>query len=402
MDPQTLIDPATPGLPAPVWFIELFKVLGFSMHMAPMNLWYAGTILAVLLHALPSEHGRRFSARLMAQMPVIVAMGVNLGIVPLLFVQLGYAKIFYPATVLMAWFWLAIIGVLIPAYYGVYVYAFGLRDDGPKTGTVPIFASAKMGPSHLTHKMPLWKRLAGWAAAAGFLWIGFTFANAMSLMENVRAWPEAWERHSFNGATLGTALNLADPRLLPRWLLMFGLALCTTAAWAMFDAGWFARRESPQYRVWAKRFSLKLYTAGILWFAAAGSWYVFATWSPELRTAMFRWPWCVLTIVTALSPGLPWLVIWRSQGTVPFTGRGFASLVALAQFGVLGLNAVSRQVVQNLELSRYYNIFNPRQAPEQVQWSPLIVFLAAFVLGLALVAWMIAQVAKLPPEGAAG
>ena len=28
----------------------------------------------------------------MAQMPVIVAMGVNLGIVPLLFVQVGYAK----------------------------------------------------------------------------------------------------------------------------------------------------------------------------------------------------------------------------------------------------------------------------------------------------------------------
>ena len=110
MDPKMLIDTATPGLPAPVWFIELFKMLGFTLHMAPMNLWYAGMILAVLLHALGSEHGRRFSARLMTQMPVIVAMGVNLGIVPLLFVQLGYAKIFYPATVLMAWFWLAIIG----------------------------------------------------------------------------------------------------------------------------------------------------------------------------------------------------------------------------------------------------------------------------------------------------
>ena len=52
-------------------------------------------------------------------------------------------------------------------------------------------------------EMRLWKRLAGWAAAVGFLWIGFTFANAMSLMENVRAWPEVWKKHSFNGATLG-------------------------------------------------------------------------------------------------------------------------------------------------------------------------------------------------------
>jgi hypothetical protein len=399
MDPKTLIDTATPGLSAPVWFIELFKVLGFSLHMVPMNLWYAGIILAVLLHALGSEHGRRFSARLMSQMPIIVAMGVNLGIVPLLFVQLGYAKIFYPATVLMAWFWLAIIGVLIPAYYGVYVYAFGLRD----AGTVPIFVAGgqKNGTVPFAPKMKLWKRLAGWLAAAGFLWIGFTFANAMSLMENVRAWPDVWERHSFNGATLGTALNLGDARLWPRWLLMFGLALCTTAAWVVFDAAWFARRESPEYRAWARRFSLKLYTAGIVWFAAAGSWYVFATWSPELRTAMFHWPWVVLTVFTALAPGLPWLLIWRARNGEDI-GRGLASLVALAQFGMLGCNAVSRQVVQNLELSRYYDIFDPHQAPEAVQWSPLVFFLAAFVLGLAVVVWMIAQVAKLPPEGTVG
>ena len=61
-------------------------------------------------------------------MPVIVALGVNFGIVPLLFVQLAYYKVFYPATILMAWFWLAIIGLLIPAYYGVYVYACGVRS----------------------------------------------------------------------------------------------------------------------------------------------------------------------------------------------------------------------------------------------------------------------------------
>ena len=47
-------------------------------------------------------------------MPVIVAVGVNLGVVPLLFVQLAYHRVFYPATILMAWFWLGIIVLLIP------------------------------------------------------------------------------------------------------------------------------------------------------------------------------------------------------------------------------------------------------------------------------------------------
>ena len=36
-----------PALPAPFWFIQFFKVLGFTLHAVPMNLWYAGAILAV-------------------------------------------------------------------------------------------------------------------------------------------------------------------------------------------------------------------------------------------------------------------------------------------------------------------------------------------------------------------
>jgi hypothetical protein len=379
MDAKTLIDTTTPGLPAPAWFIQLFKALGLTLHMVPMNLWYAGVIVSMLLYMFGSKYGRRFSARLMSQMPVIVSIGVNLGIVPLLFIQVGYGRVFYSATVLMAWFWLAIIAALIPAYYGVYVYAFGLRDAGPK--------------------MRLWKRLAGWLSAILFIWIGFTFANGMSLMENIGGWPDLWEKHSISGAALGTALNVADMRLWPRWLLMFGLALTTTAAWVLFDAAWFASRESMEYRAWAKRFSLKLYSIGIAWFAAAGSWYVFATWSPAVRTTMFHWPWLVLTVATAVAPGLPWLLIWRSQKSES-VGRGTMSLLGLAQFAVLGVNAVSRQVVQHVELSPYFDITKqPETSP--MQWSPLIFFLVVFVLGLAVVAWMIAQVARLSPEAEA-
>ena len=206
MDPKTLIDPsALGGMPAPIWFIELFKWLGFTLHVVPMNLWYGGTITAMLLYAFGGEHARRFSSRLMAQMPVIIALGINFGIVPLLFIQVGFGPVFYPATILMAWFWFAVIVLLIPAYYGVYLYAYGQAEQGDA--------------------MPRWKRAVGWLAALLFIAIGFIFANAMSLMENLKDWPQLWQNHSFHGATLGTALNTADPRLWPRWLLMFGLAV---------------------------------------------------------------------------------------------------------------------------------------------------------------------------------
>ena len=115
MEPQMLIDQASASaLPAPFWFVQFFKCLGFTLHAVPMNLWYAGLPVALWLHLRGNEHARRFAGRLLQQMPVIVAIGVNLGVVPLLFVQLAYPKVFYPATILMAWFWLGIIGLLIP------------------------------------------------------------------------------------------------------------------------------------------------------------------------------------------------------------------------------------------------------------------------------------------------
>ena len=366
------------GLPAPVWFILLFKALGFTLHEVPMNLWYAGILVAIVLTVIGSEHGRRFSCRLMGQMPVIVALGINFGIVPLLFLQLGFARVFYPATILMAWTWLGVIALLIPAYYGVYAYAFGL---GRGTG------------------MAVWSRACGHLAAGLFLCIGFVFANAMSLMENIGAWHDLWQRHSANGAALGTALNLGDPRLVPRWLLMFGLALTTTAVWAALDAGWFGSRESASYRRWATRFSLKLYTAGTVWFVVAGAWYAFGTWSPVTRQAMFAAPWIVLTALTVLAPAGPWLILWVAGRKEGEPGRGLATLAGLAQLGVLGLNAASRQVVQHLEIRPYLDVTRHATA---VAWAPLAFFLVLLVLGLATVAWLVRQVALLPGETGEG
>jgi len=440
---------STAGVPAPVWFVQFFKALGFTLHAVPMNLWYAGLLVALLLHVVGNEHARRFAARLLGQMPVIVAVGVNLGIVPLLFVQLAYYKVFYPATILMAWFWLAIIGLLIPAYYGVYAYAWGIRGgDG----------------------MARWRTAAGWISALFFLCIGFLFANGLSLMEHVARWPELWTAHSTSGAALGTALNVGDPTLWPRWLLMFGLALGTTAAWAVFDAEWLqglwhsrprlgaekgtgpicaqhpegrsgkldlspfpppdtaeggcaTETANDSYRRWTWGFARKLYTVSLLWAAAAGAWYVFGTWPAELRQTMLQWPLWPLTLVTAAATGLPWLLLmiagrggkgdrsnlcddqrcasvsasgpFRQIGPVPFSAVAFhrttAAAIALCQFGVLGVNAVSRQVVQNINLKPSFDVL---AQPTDVQWGPLWMFLIVFVIGLGVVAWMLAQVKK--------
>jgi hypothetical protein len=127
----------------------------------------------------------------------------------------------------------------------------------------------------------------------------------------------------------------------------------------------------------------------------AGSWYAFGTWPADTRQAMFLSPWVLLTGMTALAPGLPWLLLWLARRREGELDRGWASLVALSQFGVLAVNAVSRQVVQHLEIRPYFDIV---AQPTDTQWSAMAVFLGAFVVGLGVVVWMIWQVVKLPPQ----
>lgn len=378
MDPTTLIGPTSfLGLPAPFWFVEFFKVLGFLLHLVPMNLWYAGIVVAALMSVLGGGQAKRFAIRLMKQMPLIIACGVNLGIIPLLFVQVAYYQVFYPATVLMAWPWFSIIPILTVAYYGVYVYGTQIRQD----------------------RVTRFGALVGWISALLFIGIGFVFANGLSLMTNIAGWASLWQATRIDGAPLGIALNVFDPTLAPRWLMMFALALTTVAAYAVVDGEFLAAGDGAEYKRWVSGFALKLATIGLAGFAAAGSFYFFVTLRADIRGEMLSVPLAFLTAATAIAPGLPWLLILaQRQGLT----RGFAFLTGIAQFVVLALNAMSRQIVQNAEIGTYIDV---TAAPVQLQMTPLIVFLALFVGGLAVVGWMVSKVitaGREPRQGAEG
>jgi len=365
MDPMTLIGQSSPlGYPAPYWFLVMFKVLGFILHMVPMHLWFAGILIAMHFRMSKHEYARTLSNRLMKQMPIIIALGVNFGIVPLLFMQVAYHKAFYPATILMAWYWLAIVLLLTVAYYGIYIYAAALKNGAGKMTRISL--------------------VSGWVSSVLFLAIGFIFSNGFSLMANIGAWPKLWESTSVAGAPLGIGLNLADHSLLPRYLMMFGLALLTTATYIAFDSAFFARKESTAYRKWAPAFAFRLYTVGIIWFVLTGSWYVFGTWPGNVRSAMFAMPTGILTIITAIGPGSVWLLLmlkFRNEISKPL-----ALAIGIFQFAVLAVNAVSRQIVQNVEIGAYYDVTSEQV---NIQWSPMILFLLLFVVGVGVVIWML-------------
>jgi hypothetical protein len=338
-----------------------------------MHLWYAGPILGMFLWAR-GGNPRQFAKRLMTQMPIIVALGVNFGIVPLLFVQVAYYKVFYPSTILMAWPWMSVILLLTFAYYGVYIYATALKGD-------------------ISKLTPL-KRVAGWISALFFIVIGFIFANEFSLMTNLDAWAKLWGDNNIDGAALGLALNIADPTLWPRWLLMFGMALTTVSAYVAIDSGMLGRKMGDEYRKWAAGFAYRAYIVGLIWFGAAATWYIFGTWPDDLRNLMLSGKWAFLTGFTSVMPVVT-LIILIVVSRKKVVTRGMAIVIGLAQFLVLAFNALSRQVVQNAELGRYFDVTAEKV---RTQWSPMILFLVLFVAGVGLIIWMLRQLSVAKKE----
>ena len=110
---------------------------------------------------------------------------------------------------------------------------------------------------------------------------------------------------------------------------------------------------------------------------------------------MLKEPWLALTAATALAPGATCLLLLLGARGQERVGRPLAALVGLAQFGVVLLNAVSRQVVQHLEIGTTYNIL---EQPARVQWVPMAMFLAVTVSALVVIGWLIYQVARLPAK----
>lgn len=203
------------GLPAPYWFIQLFKVLGFILHSIPMHLWLAGLPIALILLVIGGNNAQIFARRLLKQMPVVMAFGINLGIVPLLFIQVAYYKVFYPATILMAWHWFGILLLVLPAYYLLYITS-ALVDSGRKW----------------------WPALSGLAASALLVGIGLIFASAWTLMASPDSWPEIWRAKSAAAAVTGFGSNWGNSVVFLRFVSICGLALLTVTFWILFDT-WF-------------------------------------------------------------------------------------------------------------------------------------------------------------------
>ncbi len=344
MDPAALI-PIPDAIPVSWWWFQAFLLLTFFLHLVAMNAMLGTAFIGLVSHLRGTNDRASCTEAISSNLPFTIAFAVNFGVAPLLFVQVLYGHLIYTSSILMAVFWLAVVGLLIIAYGLAYVY----KDLYPRRGDARL---AVIGLATLL-----------------LLAIAFIFTNNISLMQK----PIAWDRYF--DQPRGLLLALDDPMLLPRYLHFM---VSSVAVGGLAIALFFHWRQRGGDR-----------NAGA-WVASGCRWFSYATMA---NFAVGFWFLATLPkgMLTTTIPGLLLLatLVGGIALSVPAIGLGLAgrALPALwCTLGTIGLMVLARSLLRTVLLAPW---FSPAQLPVTPSSAPLLFFLLVLLAGVTLIGWMV-------------
>jgi hypothetical protein len=334
-------------LPAPAWPLDFLLVFTFILHLLAMDFLLGGVIILSVSSYLgrrDSRH-RELTRRVSRALPPVTAFTITLGVAPLLFLQLVYGQFFYTSSDLMAWYWLAVVFLVMLGYYGVYWYQLQHDELGPKAAWVIL------------------------VTAILFIHVAFIFSQNMTAMLH----PGDFYSLYVNGQA-GTILGPV-PLLNITRLAHFVVAAVALAGLgvALLSRRW--RTESPELADWGRRYGLAWFIGGTLVQFVVGLYFLFSL-PVEIRQALvgekFTMGILVVGIILAL---LALLAAPRSL---------LAASVAI--LGTVSVMAVLRHLVRLAYLRPY---FDPHLLPVRGQWVVFSIFVVLLLAGLATVGWML-------------
>lgn len=386
MNPDGSLAVPTPDalpLPGPPWLFEVLLLLTFVLHVLAMNFLLGGAVIAVVerlrAKTLPGRSvgsaARAEAAEPFAiarwfeeKMPIAMAFTITLGIAPLLFVQTMYGHLFYSASVVTAWPWFSVLGVLLVTYTLVYRLTFHGENLGAVTKVTSVLV------------------------AIGLLTIAFLYVNNMTL--SIR--PEVWAAKYF-ARPGGTSWNVDDPTFAPR-LLHFVTAAIAVAGMVLAVVG--ARRVNKgdeSGRTWLKLGGLWFVIPTFLQFGG-GLWWLLALEREVMMPLMGGN--MVQTVIFMLSIFLPIgsmvMIAMSLKADRPFgMVHGAAYLLLLTVVGMI----ITRHAVREATLQPVFDVNSLATDP---QWGVFGVFAVLLVAALATVAWMVVTIMRAPQGEQAG
>jgi len=348
MDPAQLI-PAAEAIPSPWLWLEALLLLTFALHIIFMNL----TVGSVLIALVGRATGRQpdLARELGKRVTTFLALTVNLGVAPLLFVQVLYGQFLYTSSVLMAGWWLSAIFAVILGYYALYVHA-AKADSSPGFSRLALALSLLM-----------------------LLYTGFLLANNMTLMLR----PEAWTAYFTNPR--GSLLNLSDPTLWPRYLHM---VLAAPAVAGLYAALLGEKKRRPNWVDHGLAWFSRITMAQIL----VGGWLLMALPRPVMLSFMGQNMLATGLLAASVVLGLASLMTAMQKKTHLTIGLALCTVA---------LMSVTRGQVRLATLAPY---FHPSSLPVTPDHSPLVMFVLSLVAGLAVIAYMLKTYAKSAPKAA--
>ena len=332
--------PAADTIPVHWLWFQVLLIVTFFIHMVLMNFLLGGSLLTVwdLLRGKLEKNAT-------GSIPTLVALTVNFGVPPLLFVQVLYGHFFYSSSVMLAVPWILVIPILILAYYGAYIFV-------KRVDRAPVLSKGALVFTSLS-----------------LLYIAFMLVNNNTLAMR----PERWDIYLQDPG--GWNLNLGEPTLWPRYL-HFLLAALAIGALGRAIAYYYSKLDEKDKQVQIKR-NLKIFAWITVIQFAIGSWFWLtmpeAVWKIFMGESFFATAMMVAGWLLAL-------LILHSA----FTGRLKSAMV------LGGLEVLVMVIVRDLARGAYFkDLFRPSELRNVGELSPLIAFLLVFVVGLFALYYMI-------------
>jgi hypothetical protein len=322
----------------------MLDVALFTLHILVINVLVGGCML--LLYSRIARAGRDATLLepLGRKLPVAFALGINLGVAPLLFLQVVWGHLFYSSSILLGTFWILVIPLVIVAYYGTYLHAKAVRTA---------LALAGLGVATLI-----------------LLVAGFVYVNNILLMMQ----PDRWQ--AYFGNRDGTLLPLSDSTLIPRYL-HYMVSSVAVAALFMSTLWTIRKKRGAEGADDEIRKGLRLFGYATLVQAAVGFWFLVALKRDMLLQFMGGDPIATAILGIGVLGGLGALA-------TAFNGKLRPTLI-MAAVTVVAM-VITRDQLRTMYLQ---GSFDPATLQVSPQYGVFALFLVVLVAGLASVVWML-------------
>lgn len=323
-----------------LWF-QILLLITFLIHVILMNFILGGSILT-LWDLYRGKKIRRDANSI----PTLIALTINFGVPPLLFVQVLYGHLFYTSSLIIAVPWILVIPVLILAYYGAYIFVYRYeRNQG--------LAKISLTISTLF-----------------LLAVAFIYVNNITLSMT----PERFIKYFDNPG--GWNLNLEEPTLIPRYLHIL-VAAIAVAGLGRAIYFYFSKNIEPDLKKDGVNNGLKIFGYATMVQVLTGILFWF-TLPREIGKLLIGGN-ITFTLLLAIGVILAiTLIMFAVRRKFMLT---FISIIPLLVIMILVRDFVRRSYLADS--------FRPMQLENTSQPGSLILFLIVFVVGLFFLGYMI-------------